>query len=164
MKPVALFVSGDDEYTMQFEENGERSFCALSLKDESFQFEQNCTSTEAEKELVLACVEAFHESRRTLFENSEPMVSVVSGNPVVSTKKSLSPKRFEVGKELSEFRADIDCEGRPTSYDFKVVDNGVYIGIDGDENFWRDIGGELNTAKPLFKALTAFYKLRCGQL
>lgn len=69
---------------------------------------------------MLACVEAFHESRRTLFENAEPMVSVVSGNPVVSTKKSLSPKRLEVGTELSEFRADIDCEGRPTSYDFKV--------------------------------------------
>ncbi len=54
--------------------------------------------------------------------------------------------------------------GAQQSYDFKVVDNGVYVGIDGDENFWRDIGGELHTAKPLFKALTAFYKLRCGQL
>lgn len=162
MKPVTLFVSIDNEYIMQFEENGRRLFCALRLNDESFQFEQSCTFTDAEKELVLACVEAFHESRRTLFENSEPMVSVVSGNPVASTKKSLSPKRLEVGKALSEFRADIDCEGRPTSYDFKVIDNGVYIGIDGDENFWRDIGGELHTAKPLFKALTAFYKLRCG--
>jgi len=47
MKPVALFVSGDDEYMMQFEENGERSLCALRLKDESFQFEQSCTSTDA---------------------------------------------------------------------------------------------------------------------
>lgn len=100
MKPIALFVSGDNEYVMQFEENGERSFCALRLKDESFQIELNCTSTDAERELVLECVEAFHESRRTLFENSEPMVSVVSGNPVVSTKRSLSPKRLEVGKDL----------------------------------------------------------------
>lgn len=163
MKPIALFISNDNEYTMQFEENGEELFCVLLVKNDSFVFDQCCIEGEQRKNLVRTCVEAFHESRRTLYQDSEPMVSVVDQSPVASTKKRLSPKRLEVRDDRSEFRADMDCEGKASSYDFKVNDRGFVLGVEGDNNFWRDLGGEMYVARPLFRALTAFYELRCAE-
>lgn len=163
MKPIALFMSDDNGYKMQFEENGTALFCRVRVKDDSAELEETCVSDDADKELVLACVEAFHRSRRTLFQDSEPMVSVVNNNPVISTKKKLIPKRIEAGERLCDFRADIECDGKTSIYNFVVNDHGFMLGTEWDDNFWRDIGGELHTAGPLFKAITDFYKLRCSK-
>lgn len=160
MKPIALSLSTDNEYKMQFDENGAQVVFSYLVVDDSIQPSQPCVAINdgTVNELVMECISAFHESRKTLFEDSEPMVSVRDKVPVTSTKKKMSPKRIECAESACDFRAEIECEGTTSSYSFKVND-GIVIGVEWDDRFWQDIGGELDAARTLFRSIIAFYKL-----
>ncbi|MBX3150417.1 hypothetical protein KF728_09735 [Candidatus Obscuribacterales bacterium] len=158
--PVSLRMTETDVYRMQFESDTSDRFCVLRASENSVEFEHDGVDDAVDKQLIVECVQGFHKSRQTLYDDVEPQVTVW-GTPVTSTKRKLRPVRIDAGAELGQFNVEINCDGESKQYDF-VADKalGSIIGINGNDEFWQDIGGELHAARPLIQALIAFYQLR----
>jgi len=160
ISPVSVVMTESDAYRMQFESDTSDHFCVLRAAENSVEFEHDGVDDAVDKQLIVECVRGFHKSRQTLYDDVEPQVTVW-GNPVTSTKKKLRPVRIDAGADRGQFNVEIECDGESKQYDF-VADKalGSIIGINGNDEFWQDIGGELHAARPLFQAIIALYQLR----
>ena len=156
--PVSLLLSNNDKYEMQFDMHGSFYSCVFRIVGDSVELDRNEIPSGVDDALVLKCVQEFHESRRTMFENSEPMVNMY-GNPVISTKRRVRPHRLIATDQHSIFQVEAVCDGLPSVYTFNVNDH-IFVGVEWDDNFWQDTGGELHVAKGLFNSIIDLYKLR----
>ncbi len=121
-----------------------------------------------EKELMLECVSSFAKAQQTmqLIMGEQRLVGSEKSSTV--SNKKMFPYAIELiseTNELEQYLVRFNSEGQQIDHTFHVSYADVDApGITWDEQFWSNIDGELSLARPLFKAIATFSKLRHFEL
>lgn len=164
MKPVELESRGTNCYCVRFEHDGKDIEYAFIVEGESVQGLEDWRKSWGDKaqEYLRNCILNFHKAKSSLMQDVEPLRLV--SNPDVRREvhnKKMIPLRLESIGQGSDgdnlYRVHLDQSGKTVNYVFDVDDE--IGGIGWEHQFWLDVDGELDVARPLFHSIGGFCDL-----
>ena len=167
MKPLKIDSNGD-EYNICFDADGKEVVCSIRVECESLQgWNQDFwlhSYGERAAEEIKECILSFKQAKEAMTQDTGT-VKLVGSNKEVSVKNkkmlplTLAPINKVNGSDAS-YVVSFNCEGKIVDHKFNLrADSLESIGIDWDDDFWKNLDGEISIARPLFRCIAAFYKL-----
>lgn len=164
MKPIELMSSGANSYRMRFAHRGESLEYEFEVEDNSVKGSQGWEDSfnEEAATFVKKCILEFHQAKESLMQEEVIVRSMFDPDSSYEVhNKRMCPLRVgyvTTSGNTTNYRVYFDQEGKTADYLFEVIDDGC-AGLGWEHNFWLDIDGETDVARPLFSSILDFYRL-----
>lgn len=166
MEPVELIAVGANCYSMRFKQAEGHVDSTFVVEKDSITGLETLKHSFSEDALGYLCkvILDFHEARTSMMQSVEPLRSIA--NPEIRyavQNKRMTPLKLATAGEITEngasYGVSVDQEGRIVEYIFSYDDHDGSGGLEWEHQFWLDLDGELDIARPLFHAIANFYRL-----
>lgn len=160
MKVESLFATKPDNYMMRFVDDGKAIDYGFAVEGDRVAVRELALREILERldeetvQNLYNCVLCFHQAQDSFKQEIEPV-------SVEQSKKDLRPICMMMQEknvdEAADFVVSFETDDSKIDYVFEVTKSGPLPGVGWEHQFFRDLLGELDLAKPLFDSILSFY-------